>query len=349
MKKSQVTLFIIIGIVLILSVFLLMFLKDTEKNNLTEDENQMVLSSQATPQEFENYITKCIESRTKKLIPILALNGATLRDSLNRKYNNISYNYMCTNRPREGCVNELRKREISFELSDELIQKMPACLNLDRLRKEGYNIEEGKMTFSAEILQDKVVMTLDYPIKITKDQVTYSNSKFSATIKTNFGMMYDLSQKIVNDEIENSRFDKENWMLTYGATVQIDKHKPYPDTIYTLTNFNKDTKEFLTFRFATQGDDTVSKIDSPFVNYFLGYCLIEKDNNCFANAPEKDCITKGGIFSLTKPASCGGLSIYDSGCNGTCSDCGDRKHGESWCEYDGPTGNGLDYVGAGIL
>jgi hypothetical protein len=108
------------------------------------------------------------------------------------------------------------------------------------------------------------------------------------------------------------------------------------------------TAEFLTFNFALQGEDTAARVDNPKGSQqFLGYCYIERDSNCYANSHRAECEKQKGVWSKAKPENCKGISDYGMGCeNDACKDCGSRKHGETWCEYDGITGNGLDYVGA---
>ena len=150
-------------------------------------------------------------------------------------------------------------------------------------------------------------------------------------------------------------------MLYNGADIIIEKHRPYPDIIYTLTKTNPLTEETLIFNFALQGRDTVVLTGQATDYGLAGCCYNSYDNTAQANAIEEICLSKQDTtFSNEECIKPGFSSFSDSSCDGEeCKDCEStwdyndqdysgpkRKHGESWCVYDGPVGKGLDYVGS---
>ena len=86
---------------------------------------------------------------------------------------------------------------------------------------------------------------------------------FFSKLDIPLGRVFDLAVSITNNEITIEHFNKDDWMLEYGAEIQIEKHKPYPDTIYSLTKHNLVTDEDYIFNFAVQGLDTVSLAGRP--------------------------------------------------------------------------------------
>src|SRR3989338_10079654 len=230
------------------------------------------------------------------------------------------------------------------ELKTRLVSVLPYCLDMDSFRSQGYRIEEGPLDVDISIASELTHITLSYPLSVEKQDFSFSKDLFTVTLPSQLGRVFELAVRIVNTEAEGQNFDKDSWMKLHGADIEIEKHKPYPDTVYALTDFNNVTGQILRFYFAIQGKDTVSEVDLPDQRMnFQGYCQTE-DGLCFANAPARECIPIG-TYSNGKPAACASNSEYSQGCK-NCSDCGSRKHGETWCEYDSIPGNGLDFVGS---
>lgn len=345
-KKAQVTIFVIIGILILGTIGIMYYVKSLQSEEIIAPvESSFLLLEQ--PEQFQNYIESCIREEAMPLIKKLGLRGGMLSQSLHRKYHNVSYNYLCVQEPGRGCVNTIITREfMENELKREILKKLPFCIDLTGFREQGFEIQEGKMDLKVVLASDKTNLILDYPIKVSRENFNFERRQFSVIVKSNLGRLYDLAVKIVNSEIENAGFDKDEWMLQ--NKIEIDRHKPYPDTVYSLKKYQPEFGEYYEFNFAIQGMDTVSKVENPLTRVdFLGYCYTDRDKNCYANSAENECLRNKGEFSKTRPENCEGISGYDSQCNGSnCRDCGSRKHSEAWCEYDSITGNGLDYVGS---
>ncbi|MBN2458567.1 hypothetical protein JXB31_05550, partial [Candidatus Woesearchaeota archaeon] len=157
--------------------------------------------------------------------------------------------------------------------------------------------------------------------------------------------------------------------IPMAMPTTIEKHRPYPDTVYILNSNN------LTFQFSIQGKDTASMPGSyngltGLKARSLGCCYASYDNNCYKNALQSDCRLKNGSYDPNPACTCPEPELkssmsgaYTGAYNGDYNDdnpadakTGDdcfideygniKKHGESWCEYQGIAGYGFDNVGS---
>jgi hypothetical protein len=345
LKKGQITAFVIIGMIIFIAAFLF-YIGNLQKAGRVEEFERV--EPQFVPQFITQHIVSCLTENADTLIRLIASQGGELEFSYQpRRYNKKSYNYHCLQEFGYACVNRLiTRKEIENTLNKELEARMKQCVNLSSLSAQGYQITEAPLTVKTTVAVDDIELAVDYPITVRLQSFEVENPGQSVKLPLPLGKLLDLAVMIVNQYINQSPFDKDQWMYQHGAEIEIEKHNPYPDTLYSLKTYIPETKDALEFNFAVQGKDTVSQIcrQSEITSQY-GYCMTT-DNNCYYNTMPADCIKKGGTHTNSNPI-CEPPSKYRSPfCSETsCLDCGSRRNGESWCAYDGMVGDGLDLVG----
>ncbi len=350
-KRGQLTVFIILGITLLLLTAIFLYYRNIDIKKAEPSAEKGVVGY-LTPEEFKAHVVSCIEQTSEPWIKFIGEQGGTLNLDSYKEYFNFKYRYLCHNQQEYGCVNDvLTRREMENQLNKVIKDGMLKCINFDEFKKQGYEIKTGTLDVKTSIAASDINILVTYPIEIKKADFVLNLNEFSAKLEIPLGKMYDLAMQILNSEIEKGYFNKDEWMIQHGGEIKIDKHKPYPDTVYSLEHFSQKTQKKYRFNFALQGRDTVSLIGMPEqtkIPSFYGYCRTDNDKNCYANSQKDKCIEKKGTYSLEKPASCSEISTYsDELCNGReCKDCGSKKHGDRWCEYDGIVGQGFDLVGS---
>lgn len=364
-KKSQITAFIIVGIIVLIAGGIVVYVRtyNVEKQQVDPGVIQEVpIEANA----ITIYIRDCINQKTQPLLIELGKSGGTLNHSYTYRpypgitytesvinpttnelvphYYPVNYTYFCIQQGNFGCVNSLVTRDnMEEELNKAIKEELDSCINLDQFRDKGYDVEAGLREIRTTISAEQVEVILDFPLKISRGDSLVEISEVSSNIKSDLGKLYDLAVNIANNEIIKGYFDQDEWMREQGGEVGIEKHKPYPDIIYSLYRYNSKTSQELTFNFAVGGEDTVSLIGQPTsVKALNPYCNMP-DGRCYANAKAAHCAATGGISSATP--DCNAVAPYFDGCI-TCNDCGVHKHGESWCVYDSIVGGGYDYVGS---
>lgn len=368
-KRGQITAFIIAGLVLLFIIgatWISMTIISKGKIKPAIEEVQKIPLEEAT---LKNYVENCITIVSVGPIKTIALQGGTLNLTDYIWYDESKFNVLCYNlEGYKGCVNSLLLRQqMEEELSREIKLLLKTCINLKPFEEKGYNVTTGLMDVKTEIGLYDITFKLTYPIKLQKQDHIFEISEFSSTLDYPLGELYELTADIVNSEITNSNFNKDEFMVESNPSIKIQKHRPYPNIVYSLTKHLEEINEDFTFRFAVQGKDTVSMIGSKMPDEFAyGCCYNAYDNVCFKNTDNKKCATYGLGYDSDKTCSCDTLyKLKDNLCNGRqCRDCNStyeyetekftgpsRKHGESWCSYDSPvlskegTG-GMSYVGS---
>lgn len=357
MGKSQVTVFIVLGMLIVAVATLLIYLQSVSYDDLDVDvKDKYVVKSSLEP--VKMYIESCLDQSARRPIEIIGKRGGELEPSEYTYHEKNKLNYLCVQRGDEKCINSvLRKEEIEHELSEAIEKNVRECINLDIFRKQGFQIQEGELDVQTTIGLQKIEVKANYPLLFSKNSTNLKIEKFSTKLFEPLGMLYFLATDIVNIEITKGNFDQVDFMRNDGVSVLIEKHRPYPDTVYQLKRNN------YSFNFAMEGKDTVSNIGYSFDeedrNY--GCCYIEYDNNCYKNVPRVLCEENGGLFDPNSACKCPIIEPAEvSTCQGDeCDDCDStynpvaddysgeaRLHGESWCTYEGIAGDGKDLVGS---
>ena len=368
-KRGQITLFIILAVSILLSLSAIFFLRS---DPFTEPP---LPRGYLEPQRITAYIESCVIEAGSKRIKEIAYNGGFINTSNFRDsevYHNITYFYHCHQHgfssETQSCARELITRgTMQTELNQYIKQDVIDCVNLTAFEEEGYDVEVSEPFIATTIGVGEVHISLRYPIWISKDTFSVSSEQVGVIIDSDLGYLFDLATAILNDEIKDQFFDIDDF-LRYNGDTRIMRYKPYPHTLYLLQKRSSKTGSILTFKFGIEGFETVEYFNQPYTlpeKEFSGYCIIPGEENCYFNVRDTTrCSALGGtIIPDPLPDQCKGPSDimgragkdtpkedrYLTGCNedGSCRDCPNgKKHGESWCVYEGPAGSGWDYVGS---
>lgn len=339
-KKSQITVFLIVAIILLLGIAIAIILtRPSEVVEITQE-----VDFQKEIDSINRFITSCIEQVSYPLLTEISEKGGSFKDRPSKLYNQKNYPYICLFNPYSGCVNiPLSRQTMEQELNEKIRFAFEQCSDLSIFEKKGIRFKRGTVNVTTIIGAKYAFVKVHHPLEITVSDFERTLSDFNSKINLELGTMYDIMRHITNSEIEIT-FDEDTWMLDNGVFVEVYKHKPYPDIVYSLRKFNKVTNEYLTFNFALQGQDTTSKIFPLQNTESKGYC-VEEGGSCIVNMAPSSCRDVGGYWHNRKPAECEQVQRYNEPICENCSGCGPYKHGESWCVYDNVAGLGFDLVG----
>ncbi|MFA6889030.1 MAG: hypothetical protein WC254_06055, partial [Candidatus Woesearchaeota archaeon] len=332
-KRGQVTVFIIIGLILIASIGVFLFYKSPVEQQIPE-----VIDKETITQ----YVTSCLKDTAEQVIETVARQGGMYEPIIYKTFQGNNISYWCYGESPNQCVNGmLTKKDVADQIIYGLNQEISLCLDFQAFEEQGYIITQGTLEGSAVIRNEDIEITLTYPLKITHESQEVTVDSFQSIIKTPLGQLYNVAHDIVNQEAEHEEFDVVPYAVNHTDII-IEKNKPYPSIIYTLQ------KGETVLQFAIQGIETVgSEIRFGANEQLYGCCYIE--SVCYANTPNTVCTEKQGMYE-SSPCSCDAAqlqTITQTLCNGNqCNNCKTYTHGDSWCEYDAETGKGKDAVGS---
>ena len=362
-KRGQISLFLIVALVITLTVAVTLNVVNRGQTDTLESEG--LLSGQEVnvdPGAFRSGVEQCVGDIGKELATSLTFLGGSFSrvvydpvtpfSNTGVRFKGVDYRYLCKHASGRGCVSELiTRQDMITALNDKIRdQAVSRCFNFGPFIDAGFEVETGELSISSGIVSDSVNIKIVYPTTIRKGSTIINIASYSTDVALPLGRMFDLALEIVNAEITEGHFDKDEWMRDHGSSIRIKKMRPYPDILYKLIMLIEGQGKEYEFVFALQGEDTVSRLSSKVEPSLYPYCEIPDEKNCFANVEPILCVSKGGS-STSNPQFCGGSTqdFGDSEClGGVCNDCVNfgRTDGETWCEYDGITGKGTDRVGS---
>ncbi|MDP3765566.1 MAG: hypothetical protein Q8R04_03570 [Nanoarchaeota archaeon] len=126
---------------------------------------------------------------------------------------------------------ELRQADNSIEkqLERYINSKFKECLNnFGPFREQGFKVTEaGKIKTDVTIGSDEVIVLVEYPLSVERQDAKAELSQFLVTIPVNLDKIYDLATKITNLEMKHRYLEKHALNLVV-AFSGVDKEKLPP-------------------------------------------------------------------------------------------------------------------------
>ena len=231
-KRGQVTVFIILGI-LVLVVLILLFARDTRFSN--------IFSTKSPYQEIE----ECVKNSVREGLDILSLQGGVIEPENYFLYENNKVDYVCySENDYEKCV--MQKPIIINTIKEELKKysepRIKNCLNSvkENLEKKGYSVSMKEPEINIEIVPDNVLIDNKVNLRIEKTNVE-SYDVIKTGIKSKIYNFALIASSISQWEARYGDSETLNYMLYYPSLKVEKKKQSEGTTIYILTD--RDTNE----------------------------------------------------------------------------------------------------------
>lgn len=260
-KKSQTTIFMIIGL-LIMTGGVIFFYSTQKIPKPFEPEIKIV--QEQVPLEFNpirDYASSCAYSVAEEGLKIMGAQGgyisfedkALSKESFSMASNpteseavsfsrdsDLKIPYWWHLKSANGCKGdckfaskrpELRAADNSIEkqLERYIDSRFKDCLNnFEPFIEQGFVISEaGKVKSDVTITSEDVIVLVDYPINIERQDAKTKVSQYPARLPVNLEKIYDLSTKIANMEIKHRYLEKHalNLLVAFSG---VDKSKLPP-------------------------------------------------------------------------------------------------------------------------
>jgi len=193
-KKAQITLFIIMGLlVLIIITYALFFIQSADNTGLGE-------SLQATPESVKEYVEKCNVLVSEQAAYYIASHGGYyILPELRKEWRGyeITYNYQRSASPQKIM---LSREQIARNYADFVSDRLPICtMYFDIYKQKGMVVEEEIPAADVVILDDKVIVKISYPVKITQGNQVYElNDYKDVVVPVRLGRIHDISSEITD-------------------------------------------------------------------------------------------------------------------------------------------------------
>ncbi len=248
-KRGQVTVFIIIGVVIVLAAGLFWYARSQYGVGV-----QPEVFLEGPLESINKEASDCITEVIKPIIVTLAKQGGDLDPKEYKLYNSQKVKYLCLNiQGQNKCKNNLDPlTSIEEQIQNKLQTGILSCIPKGLLEsKKGYTIKYSDPKVKVKLGEEDISVLVDFPLTISKGSLTQNLQRITKTIKgVPLGKLYEHVYNIVEGHASKGEFFHLPYMLSHKGEVEIQVDKPFPDNIYILNLKGSDFK----FYFAVEGE-----------------------------------------------------------------------------------------------
>ena len=253
-KKAAITLFIILGLVL-LSITLFVYHYASKQESL---KNQIFETNEVPfdKNQIKAHITRCIGSVGNDALEIIGVQGGYMDpdDYLSLLSYDISYLYL------EGKSLVPSVDAMEAEISAYVQENILECINLSTLQ---YDIADTGIGANATIYQDKVSIWLD-PIEAKKGQISIKVKGTRKDFPVRLGHIKDIADDIINSTIQDPEVIDNALINRFDLPVSVE---PFTENIFLYNIVDKSANKLYHFQFAVLLENTREDNHAPvFVN-----------------------------------------------------------------------------------
>jgi len=229
MKKGQITIFVLLGIVVIIAFALINFINKEGAKEEVIKEAEFAQNINPEFQPIENYINICLRESSIKSAYTIGWRGGYFVLPLERfdnDYIRVPYYYF-------NDIDAMpSKGNMESELGFSILKDFRDCINLTLFETQGFNFTEEDLDVKATIINDEVIVGLNYSLTAEKGDTKLEFGKFLYRLPVRLGHIYNISKELVDKIIEEPNYID----LTYLTGQDLD---------ISVINFDKCTDIYL--------------------------------------------------------------------------------------------------------
>ncbi len=252
-KRGQVTVFIILGLIMMLSfVMVTLLTKETVKRNQEPPEAAVVHKISTDP--IQNYLENCLQEVTEEGIYLISNQGGYLQPEgdetpdLGSEAEWYDYYYENGRLPflLDGEEITLRsKEEMQEALSRYILKKSQKCFEeLAVFEEQGFSLrlpESSSEMIKAEVIinDDKVQVQLELPLEAARGEKTTQYNLFQTESELRLGTLRQVAQDVMQAAQEEQELNLQEFLEEYLPEKKLD------DSINIYVEQNPYTQEYL--------------------------------------------------------------------------------------------------------
>lgn len=201
-KRGQVTVFIIVGILILAAAGTYLFLnKEFAKKNLNPEDGIEAAS-------IHMFVNNCLEKSTVDALYKVLSQGGYNEYPVDLDLFSFTENEEVFKTPyyfKKNQVSLPSKTFIEKEISAAAEEFFVECVgNYEAFKESGFIIEPGKLMIITVFSGPLTRISVDYPLTISKGEMAASYNQFAVNIPFNFEQKYLLVKELLNDQEQNS-------------------------------------------------------------------------------------------------------------------------------------------------
>jgi hypothetical protein len=264
-KKAQVTLFIMVGIIILLLTLLMILALKPKKIELKHHVEKPI-----ELQPLKSYVESCIKDIAIPGIYLLGVQGGYIyppNNALETDYTIVGYGYY------EGANTLPSIQEMQTQISRYIDNALPLCTNFSIFKEFG--VKAGKVNTKTTILENEITIEVYYPLTTVQEHASGKIDTFLLTLPVRLGHIHKVANEIVNKEIGDPEWIDLTFLSGFDTSVSI---VPYDETtfIHSIT-------------------DNVSKLTEPYVFLFANKFVVNQPPRI--DMPDTLTLRDGVVFT----------------------------------------------------
>ncbi|MBS3148369.1 hypothetical protein J4219_05775 [Candidatus Woesearchaeota archaeon] len=242
MKKGQITVFIILGILILFSIAIASYLHQRQTRTPTQI---TTLPETVDPQIITDYVNSCIKKVAQEGVYKLAAQGGYLNPKGATRYGDegdflpVHYYFGPSVVPyavNGTSANFTPLSAITAKLSRYIAQELPSCFDFSTFEDKGYIVEQpaadwealnfsfkdltldytaSRPSFTAlpRLETNDIAIGVTYPMKFVSDDVSFELKDFFITLPLRFALVHKIANQIALKTVEQTRLKQPLIML----------------------------------------------------------------------------------------------------------------------------------------
>lgn len=252
LKRSQISLFILISLVILIATSLILYLRGLEEFEISEF---VEVPTEIAP--VRSYIDECVKKSATEAAYIIGVQGGynTLPEKfLELIFSKAPFYYF------EGSKSMPSKKDIENEFAISTNERLEVCIDLSTLESQGYKVSLGNIDTKIRIGENSVIVRVDLPLTIEFGDTIHEISDFIYEVPVRLGHIYDISEQLVDKIVEEPYYIDLTFLLEQDLDVSVIHFDECNDVYVILDNYSKTLDNYL-FLFAAKIDEEYCKFD----------------------------------------------------------------------------------------
>ena len=214
-KRGQVTIFMIIGILILIIIGSFFLTRSYLEEKRIETEAEIIQQEIKMSAPVKQYIESCLDSTSKKALLFVGKQGGYYELPLQSDTFFLMPYYFYDNKS-----HLISKKELEMQISNYINHELFFCVkNFVFFEEHGYDIKQEDVSTSTIITKNKVTLDLNFPVTLAKGDSVQNIFKFTTSINSRLGTVYEVITELLKEQ-EN---DPSSICVSCGAILGI-KH-----------------------------------------------------------------------------------------------------------------------------
>jgi len=207
-KRGQVTIFIILGILIVAGVIAFAFFMRGGSVGPTTEVNPV------------SVVQSCVEDLVEDSVDLMLANGGEVLPSQAILYQSNEWNYLCYQADfYQGCYNfhPMLQAQVEEEITKNTLDGIENCFDIIRqdFEDQGFVVGAGDVDYSVDLMPGYVDVKLKKRINISDGNGAKVFDDFGFEVLSPIYELVHVARDIVNDESQFCNFEYNGYMLLY--------------------------------------------------------------------------------------------------------------------------------------